>query len=177
MYSQEVKDALAQTKADLNKMMSVALGSSSDKHPEDEAIKDRWLMSEGFKPIITPQKEILWIPNAPKPTEQIAGVQKGQNSMSNETLMQAYPFLKYAVDNYIPVVESLCSSVQAGDMSMQYLGEMVAKLMKEGVTEAVEKTGGSSKQGAMMLSKAASAAEAASIISSSSTAVKQLGGE
>ncbi|EPB7326762.1 hypothetical protein ACRRRY_004644, partial [Salmonella enterica subsp. enterica] len=74
-------------------------------------------------------------------------------------------------------VEDLVKKVQNGDHSQQYLNEMILKLMKEGVKEAVEKTGGNAKQGAMQIAKTSSAAQAAMLLSNSTSAAKQLGGD
>lgn len=175
MYSTKIKEAIEAANSQYASLMNKATNTTEAKHPEEEAMKNKWLLAEGFKPVITPEKEIKWIPKTKQPTEAIQNYQKAQNSMSPETLVQAYPFLQYAIKNYIPVVESLVKSVQSGDISQQYLSEMITKLTKEGITEAVKATGGDGKQGQMQIAKAASAKQAAAILGSSSTAVKQLG--
>lgn len=175
MYSTKIKEAIEAANSQYASLMNKATNTTEAKHPEEDAIKNKWLLAEGFKPVITPEKEIKWVPKVKQPTEAIQNYQKAQNSMSPETLVQAYPFLQYAIKNYIPVVESLVKSLQSGDISQQYLNEMLTKLAKEGVIEAVKATGGEGKQGAMKLAKAADAKQAAALLDSSSTAVKQLG--
>ncbi|ELP3919287.1 hypothetical protein QUQ16_000187 [Escherichia coli] len=177
MYNNQIKDAIEAANADYQKLMNMATNTSTTKHPEEEAIKDKWLMAEGFAPIITPEKEIKFVPKPKHATELIQNYQKGQNSMSNETLTKAYPFLQYAIDNYIPVLDGDIQSLQNGDLSQQYLNENIMRLMKEGIKEAIEATGGYSKQGKMMVAKAANVAQAANILSNSTEASKQLGGE
>lgn len=177
MYSTKIKEAIEAANSQYTSLMNKATNTTEAKHPEEEAIKNKWLLAEGFKPIITPEKEIKWIPKTKQPTEAIQNYQKGMNSMSNETLVQAYPFLQYSIKNYIPVVEQLIKGVQDGDLSQQYLNEMIAKLAIEGIEEALSKTGGLSKQGQMQLAKASSAEQAAQLINSSTTAISQVGGE
>ncbi|WP_281080290.1 hypothetical protein [Klebsiella quasivariicola] len=177
MYSTKIKEAIEAANSQYASLMNKATNTTEAKHPEEEAMKNKWLLAEGFKPVITPEKEIKWIPKTKQPTEAIQNYQKGMNSMSNETLVQAYPFLQYAIKNYIPVMEQLIKGVQSGDLSQQYLNEMIAKLAIEGIEEAINKTGGMSKQGQMQLAKASSAEQSAQLINSSSTAIKQVGGE
>lgn len=177
MYSYKVREAIESANSNYKSLMDIATNTTKHEAPEEEAVKNKWLMAEGFHPVITPEKEIKWVPKPKHPTDVIQDYQKGTNSMSNETLVQAYPFLQYAVENYLPVVQSLVQSVQSGDMSQQYLNEMLAKLMKQGVDEAVNKTGGASKQGKMLIAKATNAQQAYEIISNSATAAKQLGGD
>ncbi|OZU14470.1 hypothetical protein CCO48_02425 [Salmonella enterica subsp. enterica serovar Altendorf] len=177
MYSNQVKQAIESANANYSKLMDIATNTQQKEQPEEEAVKNKWLLAEGFRPVMTPEKEVKWIPKPQHATDAIKNYQKGLNSMSNETLVQAYPFIQYAVDNYIPVVEDLVKKVQNGDHSQQYLNEMILKLMKEGVKEAVEKTGGNAKQGSMKIAKTSSAAQAAMLLSNSTSAAKQLGGD
>lgn len=176
MYSYKVKQVVDDALSSYHKMLDMATDTPQKEQPEEEAIKNKWLLAEGFRPVITPEKEVKWVPKPQHATDAIKNYQKGLNSMSNETLIQAYPFIQYAIDNYIPVVEDLVKKVQNGDHSQQYLNEMILKLMKEGVKEAVEKTGGNAKQGAMQIAKTSSAAQAAMLLSNSTSAAKQLGG-
>ncbi|EPT9873092.1 hypothetical protein ACVTW2_000677 [Escherichia coli] len=177
MYNSKIRDAIESANADYSKLMAQATGTSTERHPQEEMVKNKWLAAEGFKPVITPEKEIKWIPNIPVPSQRVDSVQKGQNSMSNETLIKAYPFLQHAVDHYIPVMEDLFNKYQEGDHSWQYLMEQASVFMKQGIKEAVESTGGMSKQGKMELAKAASVYESAELIANSNKATEQLGGE
>ncbi|HCT9982775.1 TPA: hypothetical protein OUD88_002865 [Enterobacter hormaechei] len=175
MYSEKINSALSQTQSNYDQLMSLALGSSqNNKHPQEEALKDKWLAAEGFRPVITPTKDIVWTPKPKQPTENLQNYQKGLNSVSPETLVKQYPFLQYAIDNYIPACDSLVQSVKDGDMSLQYLDEMVMVMIKEGLEEALKATGGMSAQGKGALSKSTSAEESAAIIMSSPNAAKQL---
>ncbi|APY72376.1 hypothetical protein ZX68_000318 [Salmonella enterica subsp. enterica] len=177
MYSYKVKQVVDDALSSYHKMLDMATDTPQKEQPKEEAVKNKWLLAEGFRPVMTPEKEVKWIPKPQHATDAIQNYQKGLNSMSNETLVQAYPFIQYAIDNYIPVVEDLVKKVQNGDHSQQYLNEMILKLMKEGVKEAVEKTGGNGKQGAMQIAKTSSAAQAAMLLSNSTSAAKQLGGD
>lgn len=176
MYTNKIRDAIEAANSDYQKLMNIATDTPNTKNPEEDAIKNKWLMAEGFHPVLTPEKEIKWIPKTPQPTEAISNYQKGANSMSNETLTKAYPFLQYAIDNYIPVVDDHIKGVQSGDLTQQYLNETIMKLIREGIKEAVESTGGYSKQGKMQVAKASSIEQAGSILQNLS-AVKQIGGE
>lgn len=177
MYSTKVKEAIEAANSQYTSLMNKATNTTEAKNPEDEVLKNKWLLAEGFKPVITPEKEIKWIPKVKQPTEAIQNYQKSMNSMSPETLVQAYPYLQYAIKNYIPVVEQLVKQVQSGDLSQQYLDENIAKLAIEGVAEALNATGGLSKQGKMELAKASSVEQSAQLINSSVSAISQVGGE
>lgn len=176
MYSYKIKQAIESANDDYSKLMDIATNSNQKKQPEEEAIENRWLLAEGFVPIITPQKEKKWVPKPKHSTDSIQNYQKGMNSLSNESIVALYPFMQYAIDNYVPVVGDLVSKVLNGDHSQQYLSEMLLKLKIEGIKEAVNATGGIEKQGNNQLGNSANIYQTAAILSSSPKAVKALGG-
>ncbi|MDO3814248.1 hypothetical protein PL222_00860 [Salmonella enterica] len=176
MYSNQVKQAIESANANYSKLMDIATNTQQKEQPEEEAIKNKWLLAEGFRPVMTPEKEVKWIPKPQHATDSIQNYQKGLNSLSNESIVDQYPFMQYAIDNYVPVVEDLVKKVLNGDHTQQYLSEMIFKLKVEGIKEAVNATGGLSKQGNSKLGNSANIYQTAALLAKSPSAVKALGG-
>lgn len=176
MYSNKVRQAIESANANYSKLMDIATNTQQTEQPQEEAIKNKWLLAEGFRPVMTPEKEVKWVPKPQHPTDAIQPYQKSLTAMSNETMVEAYPMMQHAIKNYWPVVEHLAGEVKNGNMSLQKMIETILKLTYEGTSEAIKATGGMSKQGAMQIAKAANPADAAMILSSSPKAIGQLGG-
>lgn len=174
-YFSNIDEALSASTSNYQKLISRALGGAEAN--EDEA-KDKAmnhaLMVEGFRPIVTPDKQIQWVPKPKMPTQKIANHQKIVSSMSPEQLQSSYPFLQYAIKHFIPVVEELVTKVQNQDISLQYFQEQMLALMKGGTDEAVKNTGGNSAQGKGSISKSTSPESTAAIILKEKNTYKQL---
>lgn len=173
-YSQV--DTQAQNElSNYDKLMSLALGSAQDKKNEakDEAMT-KALIAEGFRPIVTPDKQIQFIPKKALPTDIIKPSQKLSASMSGELLQSTYPFLQYAEKNFIPVMEHLIQGVQNGDYSIQHFQEQTMALIKGGIEEAIKATGGVKAQGKGKLADSTTPEETMSIIMSEKQAYKDL---
>lgn len=174
-YFSNIDEALSASTSNYQKLISRALGEAEAN--EDEA-KDKAmnhaLMVEGFRPIVTPDKQVQWVPKAKMPTQKIANHQKLVSSMSPEQLQSSYPFLQYAIKHFIPIVDGLADSVQNQDISLQYFQEQMLALMKGGVDEAVKNTGGTSAQGRGSIAKSTSPEETAALILKEKNTYKQL---
>lgn len=174
-YFSNIDEALSASTSNYQKLISRALGEAEAN--EDEA-KDKAmnhaLMVEGFRPIVTPDKQVQWVPKAKMPTQKIANHQKLVSSMSPEQLQSSYPFLQYAIKHFIPIVDGLADSVQNQDISLQYFQEQMLALMKGGVDEAVNNTGGTSAQGKGSIAKSTSPEETAALILKEKNTYKQL---
>ncbi|HBV5677812.1 TPA: hypothetical protein MD163_004952 [Klebsiella aerogenes] len=174
-YFSNIDEALSASTSNYQKLISRALGEAEAN--EDEA-KDKAmnhaLMVEGFRPIVTPDKQIQWVPKPKMPTQKIANHQKIVSSMSPEQLQTSYPFLQYAIKHFIPAVEDLVTKVQNQDISLQFFQEQMLALMKGGTDEAIKNTGGNSAQGKGSISKSTSPESTAAIILKEKNTYKQL---
>lgn len=174
-YFNTVDEALNAATGNYSKLLNMALGESEEsKNEAKDKAMNHALMVEGFRPIVTPDKQEVWIPRPKMPTDKIGNHQKMVSAMSPEALRNAYPFLQYAEKNFIPVVEQLVQQVQNQDISLQYFQEQLIALMKGGVEEAVKNTGGHSAQGKGSLAKSTSPEKSAAILLKEKNAYKQL---
>lgn len=174
-YYNDVDDALQQVTTGHKSLIDIALGRAQEKKADDEdAVLNKVLMAEGFRPIVTPEKEVKWVPKKPQPTDVIKPYQKASTSMSPELLQQTYPFLQYAEQHFIPVVEQLVQGVQNQDFSMQYLQEKILEFMHGGLDEAIKATGGMKEQGKGSVADSSSAAQTAVTLHSEKQAYKAL---
>lgn len=174
-YYSNMDEALNYAVNNYQKIVNRALSQAEQNEDEakDKAM-NRALMIEGFRPIVTPDKQVLFVPKPKMPTEKIANHQKIVSSMSPEQLQTSYPFLQYAIKHFIPVVEELVTKVQNQDISLQYFQEQMLALMKGGTDEAVKNTGGNSAQGKGSISKSTSPESTAAIILKEKNTYKQL---
>lgn len=174
-FYSNVDEALNSELGNYEKLLSRALGSAEvDEDKAKDDAMNHALMVEGFRPVVTPDKQIQWVPKPKMPTQKIANHQKIVSSMSPELLQQRYPFLQYAIKHYIPVVEELVNQVQNKDISLQYFQEQMLALMKGGTDEAVKNTGGHSAQGKGSIADSTSAKESAALILKEKNTYKQL---
>jgi hypothetical protein len=174
-YYSEVDNSLENATSNYDKLISMALGTAqSNKDEQKEAAMNKALLAEGFRPVITPDKQEMWIPKPKVASDDIQPFQKSTASMSPELLQQTYPFLQYAEKHFIPVVEQLVTGLQNQQISLQYFQEQLLALMNGGVDEAVKATGGYGKQGKGAVAESTSAAETAAIIRKEKNAYKML---
>ncbi|WP_369136411.1 hypothetical protein [Klebsiella variicola] len=174
-YYQAADEALNAATGSYNKLMSIALGEAKDEKEEvSDKVKNAALLTEGFRPIVTPDKQIKWVPKPKQPSDALHTFQKMQASMSPETLREQYPFLQYAEKHFIPVVEELVQGLQNQTYSIQYFQEQMLALTKGGLKEAIDNTGGMSKQGKGSISNSTSAEETARLIMKEKNAYKQV---
>lgn len=171
----DIMNALKQADADYSAHTSLALSAvqNSKNEAKDEAM-NKALLAEGFRPFITPDKQEIFIPKPKVATDDIYAYQKNSSSMSGELLMQTYPFLQYAVKNFLPVMDGLIEGVQNQDFSLQHLKEQTIALAQGGLEEAIKATGGHSAQGKGSIADSTSAQETAEIIMKEKNAYKQL---
>lgn len=171
----DIMNALKQADADYSAHTSLAL--SAVQHSKDEAkdeAMNKALLAEGFRPFITPDKQEIWMPKPKVATDDIHAFQKSSGSMSGNLLMQTYPFLQYAVKNFLPVMDSLIEGVKNQDFPLQHLKEQTLALAQGGLDEAIKATGGLGKQGKGSIADSTSAKETAEIIMKEKNAYKQL---
>lgn len=174
-YYDKVDTSLENATSNYDKLISLALGTAqSNKDEEKDAMLNKALLAEGFRPIITPDKQEMWIPKPKQPTDSIHPFQKSLTSMSPELLQQTYPFLQYAEKHFIPVAEQLVTGLNNQQISLQYFQEQLLALMQGGVDEAVKATGGHGKQGKGAIAESTSAEETAAIIRKEKNAFKML---
>lgn len=167
---------MEQVNSQVNEWISSAMQSGNSNR--EKAEKEKALHEEGFIKYVTPEMQDVWIPAPKAPTSAIQDYQKGFSSMSPETLREVYPFLQHAEKHYIPIIDQLHDQVNKGEISLQYVQEAIIKMILEGTKEAIDATGGMSKQGDSPIAKASSNAQAMAIYAKSPTAVKELmGGE
>lgn len=171
----DIMNALKQADADYNAHNNLAISAvqNNKEQAKDEAM-NKALVAEGFRPFITPDKQEIFIPKPKVATDDIYSFQKGSGSMSGNLLMQTYPFLQYAVKNFLPVMDNLIEGVQNQDFSLQHLKEQTLALAQGGLDEAIKATGGMSKQGNGSIASSTSAKETAEIIMKEKNAYKQL---
>lgn len=165
---------MEQVNSQVNEWISSAMQSGNSKR--EDAEKEKRLREEGFISYITPDKQEVWVPAPQAPTSAIQDYQKGFSSMSPETLREVYPFLQHAEKHFIPVIDELHDSVNKGEVSLQYVQEAIIKMILQGTKEAIDATGGMSKQGDSPVAKASSNAQAMAIYAKSPTAVHELMG-
>lgn len=171
----DIQNALKQSNDDFNNALSAARGASQDRKQQakDEAM-NKALVSEGFRPYITPTKQEVWLPKPKVASDNILTYQKATASMSPELLLQTYPFLQYAVKNFIPNMDELIEGVQNQTFSYQYLQEMTLAMAQGGLEEAIKATGGHAAQGKGSIANSSSAKETAEIIMKEKKAYEQL---
>lgn len=174
MYNTDINNAISAAKAQAETLMSKALSQPITKGGMSDEAKEVALVQEGFRPIVTPEKDVKWIPRPKPATSTIQSFQKGLSSMSIETLANRYPLLQYAEKNFHPVIDAIIEGVQKGDYSMQYLYEIIGKFTKEGISEAIKNTGGMKEQGKGMLANSDGAAESGAILANSVKAYKEI---
>lgn len=173
-YASKYDELMQGVNAQFNDWVAQATSSAGSK--VEDAQKEQRLKEEGFVSYITPDKQEIWIPAPKAPTSAIADYQKGFSSMSPETLKEQYPFLQYACDHFLPVIDELHDGVNDQSISLQYVQEMIIKLILEGVHEAIDNTGGMDAQGKSAVAKASSNAQAVATYAKNPDAVKQLAG-
>lgn len=174
-YFNTVDEALQNATENSNKLMSIALGNANDKKEDQkEEGLNKALIVEGFRPIVTPDKQIQWVPKPHKPTDKLQSFQKAASSMSPELLQQTYPFLQYAEKHFLPVVDQLIDGLQNQTFSLQYFQEQLLALAKGGLQEAIKNTGGHAAQGKGSIADSTSAKQSAEIILKEKKAYEQL---
>ena len=173
-YSKIYDQQMEQVNARFNDWINQATSSYSSK--ADDAEKEKRLREEGFVSYITPEKQEVWIPRPEAPTSAIQDYQKGFSSMSPETLKEVYPLMQHVQDHFFPAIDQLHDLVTKNEISMQSVQEAIIKMILEGTQEAIDATGGNSKQGNSAVAKASSNAQAVAIYAKNKQAVKQLMG-
>lgn len=176
-YSKIYDQQMEQVNARFNDWINQATSSYGSK--ADDAEKEKRLREEGFTSYITPEKQEVWIPRPEAPTSAIQDYQKGFSSMSPETIKEVYPMLQYVQENFFPVVDQLHDAVKNNEISLQFVQEKIIAMILEGTKEAIDKTGGMSKQGNSAVAKASSNAQAVATYAKSPKAGQQvlLGGD
>lgn len=171
----DIAQALKSANDDYNNALSVARGASQDrKNDAKNEAMNKALLSEGFRPYITPEKQEVWMPKPKVATDNILAYQKAASSMSGQLLQQTYPFLQYAVKHFIPQMDELIKGVQNQQFSLQFLQEQTLAMAQGGLEEAIKATGGHSAQGKGSIANSTSAKETAEIIMKEKKAYEQL---